>query len=39
VAELAWRYAGSISSVAFDPSFIIDKSDPSLKDRWPSGFT
>ena len=39
VAELARRYAGTISSVAFDPSFIIDKDDPSLEDRWPSGFT
>ena len=39
VAELARRYVGTISSVAFNPSFIIDKSDPSLKDRWPSGFT
>jgi NAD(P)-dependent dehydrogenase (short-subunit alcohol dehydrogenase family) len=39
VAELARRYGGTISSVAFDPSFIIDKNDPSLKDRWPSGFT
>ena len=39
VAELARRYAGTVSSVAFNPSFIIDKNDPSLKDRWPSGFT
>jgi hypothetical protein len=39
VAELARRYDGTIGSVAFDPSFIIDKDDPSLKDRWPSGFT
>ena len=37
-AELARRYAGKISSVAFDPSFIIDKSDPELKKRWPKGF-
>jgi NAD(P)-dependent dehydrogenase (short-subunit alcohol dehydrogenase family) len=36
-AELARRYAGKISSVAFNPSFIIDKSDPELKKRWPSG--
>lgn len=36
-AELARRYAGRISSVAFDPSFIIDKSDPELSKRWPSG--
>jgi NAD(P)-dependent dehydrogenase (short-subunit alcohol dehydrogenase family) len=39
VAELARRHAGTVSSVAFNPSFIIDKHDPSLKDRWPSGFT
>lgn len=38
-AELARRYAGRISSVAFDPGFIIDKQDPTLKDRWPTGFT
>ena len=38
-AELARRFAGRISSVAFDPGFIIDKQDPTLKDRWPSGFT
>jgi NAD(P)-dependent dehydrogenase (short-subunit alcohol dehydrogenase family) len=37
-AELARRYAGKISSVAFDPSFIIDKNDPELKKRWPTGF-
>jgi NAD(P)-dependent dehydrogenase (short-subunit alcohol dehydrogenase family) len=38
-AELARRYAGKISSVAFDPSFIIDKSDPELKKRWPTGLS
>ncbi len=37
-AELARSYAGRISSVAFDPTFIIDKSDPELKKRWPTGF-
>jgi NAD(P)-dependent dehydrogenase (short-subunit alcohol dehydrogenase family) len=37
-AELARRFAGKISSVAFNPSFIIDKSDPELDKRWPSGF-
>jgi NAD(P)-dependent dehydrogenase (short-subunit alcohol dehydrogenase family) len=36
--ELARRYAGRICSVAFNPSFIIDKSDPELEKRWPSGF-
>ena len=30
-AELARRYAGKISSVPFNPSFIIDKSDPELQ--------
>jgi NAD(P)-dependent dehydrogenase (short-subunit alcohol dehydrogenase family) len=35
--ELARRYAGRISSVAFDPTFVIDKSDPELEKRWPSG--
>jgi NAD(P)-dependent dehydrogenase (short-subunit alcohol dehydrogenase family) len=33
-AELARRYAGKISSVAFDPGFIIDKTDPEVKKRW-----
>jgi len=37
-AELARRYAGRISSVAFNPTFIIDKSDPELYKRWPTGF-
>jgi len=37
-AELARRYAGRISSVAFNPAFIIDKSDPDLEKRWPTGF-
>jgi len=37
-AELARRYAGGISSVAFNPTFIIDKSDPELEKRWPTGF-
>ena len=37
--ELARRYAGKISSVAFDPTFVIDKSDPGLDKRWPSGLT
>jgi len=39
-AELARRYAGKISSVAFNPSFIIDKSDTELfRKRWPSGLS
>lgn len=37
-AELARQYEGKISSVAFDPAYVIDKSDPELKKRWPSGF-
>jgi NAD(P)-dependent dehydrogenase (short-subunit alcohol dehydrogenase family) len=37
-AELARRYAGKISSVAFNPTFIIDKEDPELEKRWPEGF-
>lgn len=36
--EMARRYAGKISSVAFDPTYVIDKSDPELAKRWPSGF-
>ena len=34
-AELARRYAGKISSVAFNPYFIIDKSQPEQLKRWP----
>jgi NAD(P)-dependent dehydrogenase (short-subunit alcohol dehydrogenase family) len=37
-AELARRHGGSISSVAFNSPFVIDKTDPRLKERWPSGF-
>jgi NAD(P)-dependent dehydrogenase (short-subunit alcohol dehydrogenase family) len=37
-AEMARRYAGRISSVAFNPTFIIDKNDPELEKRWPTGF-
>lgn len=37
--ELARRHAGQFASVAFDPTFVIDKSDPELKKRWPTGFT
>ena len=36
--ELARRYAGKISSVAFNPTYIIDKEDPELEKRWPSGY-
>jgi NAD(P)-dependent dehydrogenase (short-subunit alcohol dehydrogenase family) len=36
--ELARRYVGKISSIAFDPAYVIDKTDPYLKERWPSGF-
>ena len=35
-AELARRYEGKISSVAFNPAFIFDKSDPELTKRWLS---
>ena len=35
-AELARRYAGRVSSVAFNPGFIFDKSDPELTKRWLS---
>jgi len=34
-AELARRYAGKISSVAFNPYFIMDKSQPEQLKRWP----
>ena len=35
--ELARRYGGSITSVAFDPTFVIDKTDPTLSSRWAFG--
>jgi hypothetical protein len=35
--EVGRRYDGSIASVAFDPTFVIDKTDPTLSSRWPSG--
>jgi len=37
-AEFARRYFGRISSIAFNPSYVIDKNDPELKKRWPKGF-
>jgi NAD(P)-dependent dehydrogenase (short-subunit alcohol dehydrogenase family) len=37
--ELARRYAGRICSVAFLPGFVIDRSDPDLRTRWPKGLT
>lgn len=37
-AELARRYEGRICSVAFNPTFVIDKEDPELQKRWPKGF-
>lgn len=37
-AEMARRYEGKICSVAFNPTFIIDKNDPELAKRWPTGF-
>ena len=36
---LARRYAGKISSVAFDSTYVVDKSDPELDKRRPSGLT
>ncbi len=35
--EFARRYAGWISTVAFDPTFVIDKKDPLIRARWPKG--
>jgi NAD(P)-dependent dehydrogenase (short-subunit alcohol dehydrogenase family) len=34
--EFARRYAGKISSVAFNPTFIADRSDPEIKKKWLS---
>lgn len=36
-AELARRNATKFTTVAFDPAFVIDKTDPELAARWPSG--
>lgn len=36
--ETAMRYSGRVISVAYDPTYVIDKKDPSLKERWPKGF-
>lgn len=37
-AESARRSTGGVSSIAFDPPFVIDKDDLGLKDKWPKGF-
>lgn len=37
--EMSRRYAGRVSRVAFDPTFVIDQSDPELASRWPRGLT
>jgi len=37
-AESARRSDGDPSSIAFNPPFVIDKSDPALREKWPSGF-
>lgn len=37
--EMARRYEGKIASVAFDPTYVIDKDDPDLAKRWPKGPT
>ncbi len=36
--ETARRYSEKVVSVAYDPTYVIDKKDPSLKERWPKGF-
>ncbi len=38
-AELARRSTGRVASVAFDPTYVIDKTDPDLAARWPRGLT
>lgn len=37
--EMARRYRDTFTSFAFDPGFAIDRKDPELKKRWPSGWT
>lgn len=37
--EMARRCGDRCISVAFDPGFVIDRNDPDLRKRWPSGLT
>lgn len=37
--EMARRYGDTLTSFAFDPGFAIDRNDPELKKRWPTGWT
>ena len=37
-AEAARRSGGNPSSIAFNPPFVIDKTDPAMKEKWPKGF-
>lgn len=37
-AEMARRFDGNPSSIAFNPPFVIDKGDPAMKEKWPTGF-
>lgn len=37
--EMARRHGDRITSLAFDPGFVIDRTDPELRHRWPSGWT
>ena len=37
--EMSRRHGGRVAHVAFDPTFVIDGSDPQLARRWPKGLT
>lgn len=37
--EMAHRHGDKLISIAFDPGFVIDRNDPDLRKRWPSGLT
>lgn len=37
--EMSRRYGDTLTSFAFDPGFAIDRKDPELQKRWPSGWT
>ncbi len=37
IGELARRYGGKITSVAFDPILAVDKNNQELKEKWPKG--
>ena len=37
--EMSRRYGDTFTTFAFDPGFAINRNDPELRKRWPSGWT